>query len=276
MSPPTSSTASAMSAALHCRRALEQQVLEEVRRPRVGVVLVARPGPHPDADRHRAGVGHRLGHEAGPALEHLGTDHRRLPARSRHRGVATADRDGASGSETPAPTSPPTRTPRTASPPRSPPRWLPRSLAAPTVAGPGPRSPSSLTSSASKAASNEATGRGRAPTPASAPLVGAADRDEPRHGRRRARPLDRRGPTSCSTRCRSAPAGLAGERQRHLALRVDVVDLHLDGPGRATRRPRPGRRACRRPTLEMWSRPSRPGRMFTKAPNLVMLTTLPG
>ena len=30
-----------------------------------------------------------------------------------------------------------------------------------------------------------------------------------------------------------------------------------------------------RPSLEMWRRPSRPGRMLTKAPNLVMLTTLP-
>ncbi len=29
------------------------------------------------------------------------------------------------------------------------------------------------------------------------------------------------------------------------------------------------------PSLEMWTRPSRPGRMLTKAPNLVMLTTLP-
>ena len=30
------------------------------------------------------------------------------------------------------------------------------------------------------------------------------------------------------------------------------------------------------PILEMWSRPSRPGRMFTNAPNLVMFTTRPG
>ena len=41
------------------RRALEQQVLEEVRRAGVGVVLVARPGTHPHPDRHRADVGHR-------------------------------------------------------------------------------------------------------------------------------------------------------------------------------------------------------------------------
>ena len=31
-----------------------------------------------------------------------------------------------------------------------------------------------------------------------------------------------------------------------------------------------------RPSLEMWSRPSRPGRMLTNAPNLVTFTTLPG
>ena len=28
-------------------------------------------------------------------------------------------------------------------------------------------------------------------------------------------------------------------------------------------------------SFEMWSSPSRPGRMFTNAPNLVRLTTLP-
>ena len=43
--------------------------------------------------------------------------------------------------------------------------------------------------------------------------------------------------------------------------------------GRA--RPRPGRCACRGPSLEMWTRPSRPGRMLTNAPNLVMFTTRP-
>jgi hypothetical protein len=46
ISPPTASTASAMSRAERCLGALEQQVLEEVRRPRqLGLGLVAAPTP---------------------------------------------------------------------------------------------------------------------------------------------------------------------------------------------------------------------------------------
>ena len=72
-----------------------------------------------------------------------------------------------------------------------------------------------------------------------------------------------------------SPVGAgADERQRDLALRVDVVDDHLhrlaelDDVLDALDALAPPRR-------EMWSRPSRPGRMLTKAPNLVMFTTLP-
>ena len=45
-------------------------------------------------------------------------------------------------------------------------------------------------------------------------------------------------------------------------------------PSSTTSSTRSTRLPC--PRREMWMRPSRPGRMLTNAPNLVMLTTLPG
>ncbi len=42
-------------------RALEEQVLDEVRDAGAGVGLVARAGPDPEAERHRADAGHLLG-----------------------------------------------------------------------------------------------------------------------------------------------------------------------------------------------------------------------
>jgi hypothetical protein len=51
------------------RRALEQQVLEEMADARVRVALVARARPDPDADRDRAHRLQRLGDDAGPAVE---------------------------------------------------------------------------------------------------------------------------------------------------------------------------------------------------------------
>ena len=53
MSPPTDSTCSAISCRGAARRALEQQVLEEVAGTGEGVGLVARAGAHPEADRGR-------------------------------------------------------------------------------------------------------------------------------------------------------------------------------------------------------------------------------
>jgi hypothetical protein len=48
------------------RRALEEQVLEEVAGPADRGILVARAGEHPDAERDRADAGHPLGHDAQP------------------------------------------------------------------------------------------------------------------------------------------------------------------------------------------------------------------
>ena len=45
-----------------------------MRRPRPVVGLVARPGAHPEADGHRARVGHRLGDQADARIEQ-GADH---------------------------------------------------------------------------------------------------------------------------------------------------------------------------------------------------------
>ncbi len=56
--------------------ALEQQVLEEVRRPARLVRLVTGPGPDPEADAHRADVRHPLGGQGQSGREGLGTDHR--------------------------------------------------------------------------------------------------------------------------------------------------------------------------------------------------------
>ena len=60
-SPPTASNASAISWAVRSLRPLEQQVLEEVRRAGHGGALVARADVDPDAERHRAHLGHLLG-----------------------------------------------------------------------------------------------------------------------------------------------------------------------------------------------------------------------
>ena len=45
-------------------RALEQQVLEQVREPRLGVGFVARAGADPEPERHRPDGGHVLRHHA--------------------------------------------------------------------------------------------------------------------------------------------------------------------------------------------------------------------
>ena len=131
----------------------------------------------------------------------------------------------------------------------------------------GPRSPNSVRTSSSKASSNETYSRSP-PAPRPALAAGARPPRSPRRSR------------AAAVAIAAAAAGLAAgsspaRRQRHLALRVDVVDPDLDLVAEVDARPPPGRCACRRPSLEMWSRPSRPGRMLTNAPNLVMLTTLP-
>ena len=57
--------------------ALEQQVLEEVRRTGLLGLLVTRAGAHPEADAHRAGVVHPLGGQGQARRQNLGADHRR-------------------------------------------------------------------------------------------------------------------------------------------------------------------------------------------------------
>ena len=101
-------------------------------------------------------------------------------------------------------------------------------------------------------------------------------RSRPRRARSRARTpaavAARRPPTAAVA---AAVVVVTDEGERELARVVDVVDRDRRPRRRGRARPRPGRCACRRPSFEMWSRPSRPGRMLTNAPNLVMFTTGP-
>ena len=82
MSPPTDSTASAMSWAVRRVRALEQQVLEEVARAGQCIGLVARARADPEADRHGTQLGQRLGHDPNARVEARDADALRLGHRS--------------------------------------------------------------------------------------------------------------------------------------------------------------------------------------------------
>ena len=180
--------------------ALEEQVLQEVRGPGEFAGLVTRAGADPVGDRDRADIRHGLGDQADAARQDG-----RLDQRRRER-----PREGRR------------------SPPRSPPR-SPRSL--PASAAPGPRSPRSATSSASKASSKEAPSA----VAVRAVAVAGADEDddpEPEPDERADEP-DRspvRRPPLARARARGlrSTLGRRGQRQRHLALRVDVVDPDLD------------------------------------------------
>ncbi len=236
MSPPTSSTASAMSAALHDGVPLKSRCSRKCEAPAWALVLVARPGTHPHTDRHRADVGHRLGDESRSRsrVPRCGS-----PPRSRRSDRTTSAASTITGRRG---------------------RRRATVIAALTVARPrrpgaGPRSPSSLAaSSASKAASNEATRcPGRASpqgSRTSSPPQAAADG---RHGAGRCSRLaapDDSGPAIARRAGALRPAGrrrgVTGERQRDLALGVDVVHLHLELLAQMRARPRRGRRACPR------------------------------
>ena len=224
-SPPTSSSASAMAAADRSVGALEQQVLEEVRRPGELAGLVTRPGADPEADCHRADIRHGLGDQADAARQDGRLDQRR---RERPRGG----------------------------------RRSPRSLRSPRPviglgAAPGPRSPRSATSSASKASSKES------PVAAGPSRRRARSRSD---GAASAGPRGHRSPDAVGARApspspASATLGRGGQRQRHLALRVDVVDPDLDRLAELEHvldlfdalAP------ASDDSLEMCSRPSRPG-----------------
>ena len=258
MSPPTDSTASAISAARALVGALEQQVLEEVARARELVGLVARPGADPEADRDRAQLRHRLGDDAQPRVEQpsCGRD-RPTPsladlARGR-RGldVAPAATLAAAAARATAVAAPPPLRPRLG---RAEVAELRRGLARPSCPRTTPR----------RRAPRLDRGRSLAATgpvarlAARSPRLGRGRRCRRRHRRRRRRRARRR-----RARARACP----GCRCRRRA----------PGPrrrGSSTSSTRSMR--LPRPSFEMWSRPSRPGRMLTNAPNLVMFTTLPG
>ena len=226
-----------MAAAERSLGALEEEVLEEVRRPGELAGLVTRAGADPEGDRHRADVRHGLGDQADAARQD-----RRLDQRRRER-------------------------------PREGRRSLPRSPRS-------PRSPRPL------------VGLGRTGTEVAEvrhqlglegvleggrrPARPAPDGRRPaprRRGRRRvavaacrrvgrppARPRARRPATATpcpAGRCRRPGPRPAGPSVEHV---LDVVDPLAAGS---------------EDSFEMCSRPSRPGRTLTKAPNLVMLTTLP-
>src|SRR3954453_11646543 len=190
-------------------RALEQQVLEEVRHARLGGRLVTRARAHPHAERDRAHGGHLLrddpnavgGLRQADALGQIprGADiggcraqWRRLPLRPRSR-------------------PPSRRSPRPPPPPRPPPR--------------GPRSPEPTFASSA----------GDLPSTA-----GSSERRRPMRPRSRS--------TSTTVTSSSSPC-----------LRTSSTE--------STRSPGL--------TLEMWSSPSVPLVSSTKAPNAVVLTTLP-
>ena len=186
--------------------ALEQQVLQEVRGARQLGRLVSSADADPGTEADRTGLRHRLGDDA-EAVGQLGL----LDARVQQVGHGVGQRR-------------PPRRPR--SPPRRSPPRPPPSVAA------GPRSPNSWRTSASKVSSKDTTSRVAAPgradrsrRPSRAPLAiaaAAAARDGA------VRDLDR-----------------GRQAERHLAVRVDVVDLHLDLVAEVEARPRPCRCACR-------------------------------
>src|SRR5580658_1271326 len=158
-------------------------------------------------------------------------------------------------------------------------RRSPPLLARPSAStAPGPRSPSSETNSASKASSKEGT-----PLPAAAG-ADEADEDsdvEPAERSRRGAESER---SPRSPRSRSPPPEEPEDPSGAEAKDKDTLPC---GSMSSTRTSMGWPRVrtsstllIRLPSLsddsfEMWSRPSRPGSTLTKAPNLVMLTTLP-
>src|SRR3954447_23156407 len=136
---------------------------------------------------------------------------------------------------------PPPRPPRPRSPPRSPPRSEDASA--------GPRSPNSARNSASNESSNDTSSRSD-----------AADVDD--------EPLPSPDPPP------SPPArGVTGDSDTLPLGSTSSTRTWMSAPSSSTSSTRSMRLPP--PIFEMCSRPSRPGRMLTNAPNLVMLTTLP-
>ena len=249
MSPPTASMSSAIERALRVGRPLEQQVLEEVRDPRLRVGLVARPVPTQNADARRAHAEHALGDEPDAAIERRDRRHGRIVGRP-----ATAG----GGDQRRGP--PRRRGPRFA-------RGSPlaaghaRAEVAEVVLDLGGELVLERDALETIARFGGARRRAGAAVVRACPTgrAGGVVRRHPRGlaGRRSARRPRRR------ARARPCPAG----RCRRTTTSTGWPSSRTSST-RSTRLPPPRR--------EMWSRPSRPGRMLTNAPNLVMFTTLPG
>ena len=212
MSPPTDSTASAISARVARLGALEQQVLEEVTRAGDRVGLVARAGADPEPDRRpSARPGRRSVTTRSPESRRV----RRMPdASSTIAAVIDADRRGLTGSPRLGAGAPDDRRAAAAaatrrrhrrrSPPRSPPG---------RPASAGPRSPNS----ACACESQDVVERRRPRRPS---LAAAARRcrspRSPRSPLRAARALPRR---SAAAR-RVGVAAVAARRARHPRARA--------------------------------------------------------
>src|SRR5690606_28190845 len=199
-------------------RALEQQVLEEVRGAGQLGRLVPTADADPDAERDRPGSRHPLGHDADavvePGLAHLvgvgGHGGGSGPHRRRRRRLRLRPSDGAGAAAT------------------------------------GPRSPRSSRSSASKVSSKLTVSAAIVSSPSPPPS-----------------PPPGRGAGGSETRLRDTlPLGS-----------MSSTRTSTSSPSSKTSSTRSTRLSP--PTFEMWSRPSRPGRMLTNAPNFVMLTIRP-
>ena len=114
-------------------------------------------------------------------------------------------------------------------------------------------------------------------------VVAAGARRSPRPPRRRGARRGSHGRRRRATRRRrrTAPSPPLGRRRRPRARGESLPELSMSSTRTVTSSPRLRTSSTRsmrlpRPSFEMWSRPSRPGRMLTNAPNLVTFTTLPG
>ena len=103
-----------------------------------------------------------------------------------------------------------------------------------------------------------------------------SDAHRGRRGRRRSRGLA----GSRGARRRTRRPLVAAGRRRRPSESESLPELSMSSTRTVTSSPRLRTSSTRsmrlpRPSFEMWSRPSRPGRMLTNAPNLVMFTTWP-
>ena len=231
-------------------RALEEQVLQEVRRPGELAGLVTRAGADPVGDRDRADIRHGLGDQADAARQDGRLDQRRRerPREGRLPPAAVAAVAAAvvrrrrphPGRGRPGP--PPAR-------PRRRPRRTSRRPSGPVRA----TSPSRRRRGRPEAPSR--ADRSREPaSPLAEPSRAASRRREPPPSGAEASDSDTL-PCGSMSSTRTSTAWPSVSTSSTLLMRLPPASDD---------------------SFEMCSRPSRPGSTFTKAPNLVMLTTLPG